>query len=76
LVFRYFILRKDRIHRAFGLAQSAVNTLIRMNHEHIGAFVEAVHRADFDTVGMFTLDAVLADDEGHTTLLRLRSGVV
>jgi hypothetical protein len=37
-----------------------------MNDEHVLAFVEAVDRADLDTVGVFALYALLVDDVGHS----------
>jgi hypothetical protein len=40
-----------------------------MNDEHVGAFVKAVDRTYLNAVGVFTLDAVFADDEGHRGLL-------
>ena len=58
LSIRYFVLGKDRTHRALGFAQGAVDALVRVNDQHVGAFVETIHRAYFDTVGKFALDAV------------------
>ena len=55
----------DCVHRAFGLANPAVDALVRMDDEHVLAFVEAVDRADLDAVGELALDAVLVDDVGH-----------
>jgi hypothetical protein len=36
-----------------------------MDDEHVLAFVEAVHGAHFNAVGVFALDAILCDDVGH-----------
>jgi hypothetical protein len=36
-----------------------------MDHQHIGAHVEAVDRTDLDTVLILTLDAIFVDDIGH-----------
>src|SRR5580692_10933146 len=37
-------IRNDRLDRAFWLAYPAVDALVRMDHQHILAFVEAVDR--------------------------------
>ena len=65
LIFRYLVFREDRLRRSLRLAQGAINALIRVNDQEVRAFVEAVDRADFHTVGVFALDAVVGDDEGH-----------
>jgi hypothetical protein len=36
-----------------------------MDHEHVLALVEAVHRADFHAIHILALDAVFRDDIGH-----------
>src|SRR5262249_12714153 len=54
-----------RIHRAFRLANATVDTLVRVNDEHVFAFVEAVDRTNLYAIGELTLDAVLIDDVGH-----------
>ena len=58
-------VRLDRFCGAFRLAHAAVDALVRVNHQKVRAFVEAVHRADFHAIGVFALDAVVGDDEGH-----------
>ena len=57
--------RIDRVDRAFRLAEGAVDALVRIDHQEIRTFVETVHRAHLDAVGVLALDAVLGDDEGH-----------
>src|SRR5690606_35269602 len=59
------VLGIDRIDRAFWFAQRAVVALVGIDHQEIRAFVETVHRAHLDTVGVLALDAALGDDEGH-----------
>lgn len=59
----------DGVDRTFGLAHAAINTLIGVDDEHIGAFVEAVDWTDFDAIGELALDAVFSDDEGHRAAL-------
>jgi hypothetical protein len=36
-----------------------------MDDQHVFAFIEAVHRADFDTIHEFAFDAGFGDDVGH-----------
>ena len=62
-----FRIGLNRIDRTLGLAYTAVNTLIRMDHEHILAFIEAVDRTNLNAIGVFALDAVLVNDVGHAS---------
>jgi hypothetical protein len=55
----------DGTHRAFGDADCAVDALVGIDGEEVGAFAEAVHRADVDTVGVFATDAGFGDNVGH-----------
>lgn len=55
----------DGFGGAFWFADTAVDAFIRVNDQHVLAFVEAIHRADLDAVHIFALDAVLGDDIGH-----------
>jgi hypothetical protein len=55
----------DRFSRAFRLTDATVDTFVRMNDEHILAFVEAVHWTHFHAVHVFALDAVFDDDISH-----------
>jgi hypothetical protein len=41
-----------------------------MDDQHVLAFIEAVHRTDFDAIGIFAGDAVVGDDIGHANLER------
>jgi hypothetical protein len=36
-----------------------------VDDQEIRALVKAVHRANFDTVSVFALDAVIADNKSH-----------
>ena len=58
----------DGVGGSFRLANAAVDAFIRMNDQHVVALVEAVHRADFDAIGIFTLDAGFSDDVSHPGL--------
>src|SRR5579862_3367721 len=55
----------DRLDRAFRLAHPAVDAFIRMDDEHIGALVEAVHGAHLDAIHVLALDATFDDDVSH-----------
>ena len=58
-------IRLDRLGRAFGLADAAVDALVGVNDEHVIAFIEAVDRANLDAVHVFALNAIVRDDVGH-----------
>ena len=57
----------DRINRTLGLANTAVDTLVGMDDEHILAFIEAVDRTNLNAIGVFALDTVFIDDVGHAS---------
>src|SRR6266851_4440071 len=59
----------DRVDRAFGNADGAVDALVRVDHQHVRALVEAIDRADVDAVGVLALDAAFGDDVGHRAIL-------
>lgn len=63
-----FGIRLDRFNRAFRLTHTAIDTLIRMDDEHVLAFVKTVDRAHFNAIRVFTLDAVLIDDIRHSSV--------
>ena len=65
LIIGQFIFGEYRIDRALWLTQSAVDAFIRMDDEHVGAFVETVHRAHLDAIREFAFDAVFDNDKGH-----------
>jgi hypothetical protein len=60
-----FCVRHDCVDRAFGFAHAAINALIRMDDEHVFAFVEAVHWTDFDAVHELAFNAFVFDDVSH-----------
>src|SRR5579859_5545120 len=61
------ILGKDRGHRAFRLAGSAVDALVGVDEVHrvLVLGVDAVDRADVDAACVLDADARLGDDVGH-----------
>ena len=36
-----------------------------MNHQHVFTLVKTIYRANFDTISIFTINAVIIDDIGH-----------
>ena len=60
-----FSIRLDGFGRAFRLADTAIDAFIRVDDEHILAFVETVDRADLDAIHIFALDAIFHDNVGH-----------
>ncbi len=58
--------------RAFGFAEGAIDAFVGVNHEEIRAFVEAIDRANFNTIGVFAADTVINDDEWHSGSSRCR----
>src|SRR3954451_1274116 len=58
-------IRHNRLRRALRFTDAAVNALVRVDHQHVGANVEAVHRTDFNAVHVFALYAVFGDHIGH-----------
>src|SRR5262249_6567967 len=61
----WFGIGLDGVDRAFRLAHPAVDALVRVNDQHVLALVETVYGADFDAVGVLTLDANFGDDVSH-----------
>ena len=55
----------DRIDRAFGFTDAAIDAFVRMDDEHVLAFVEAIYGADFDAIHVFASNAAIVDDVGH-----------
>ena len=58
----------DGLRRTFWLTHATVDAFVRMDHEHIFALVEAVHRTDLHAIHVFALNAVFDDDVGHSLL--------
>lgn len=55
--FRNVFFGHNGVGRAFGNADGAVDAFVRIDHEEIGTFTEAVDRANVNTVGVFAEDA-------------------
>ena len=54
--------------RAFRLANTAIDAFVRVDDEHVLAFIEAVDRTYLDTVHVLTFDTALIDDVGQLSL--------
>src|SRR5262245_23563380 len=64
-----FGIRLDCLNRSFWLAHAAIDTLVRMNDEHVLTLVETIDGADLHAVHKFALDATLVDDVGQLIIL-------
>ena len=67
LVRRHVFFRLDRVHRALGHADGAVDAFVRVDGEEIRAFPETIDRAYIDAVGITTADARFGDNVGHNS---------
>src|SRR6185312_4633175 len=65
LACRHVVFGVNRVDRALRLAQGAVDALVRIDHQEIGAFVEGIDRTHLDTIGVLALDAIVDDNKGH-----------
>src|SRR5216683_1856880 len=60
-----FAVGDDRLVRAFGLADAAIDAFVGMDDEHVLALIEAIDRAHLDAIHQLALDAGFSDDVGH-----------
>ena len=65
LIRRHVFFGKNRGFRAFRDADRAVDALIGIDDDKIGAFAEAVDGADIDAVGTLAVDAAFANNVSH-----------
>ena len=63
-----FGIRPDRCGGTFALTYPAVDTLVRVNDEHVLTLVEAIDGANFHAVLELAPDTGLGHDVGHTVL--------
>ena len=68
LVGRYILFRKNRVSGALWDTDSAINAFVRINHQKIRTFLEAINRANIHTVGEFAFDAVLCNNVSHSDI--------
>ena len=50
---------------ALRLAHATIDALVRVNDEHVLAFVKAVDRAYLDAISVLALNALIVDDVSH-----------
>ena len=65
LVGRNVVFRVDRLDRALGHAERAVDAFVGVDHEEVRTLAKAIHGADVDAIGILAADAGLGDDVGH-----------
>ena len=65
LVVRHVFFGINRIDRTLGNADRAVDALVGVNREEIGAFAEAIDGAYVHAIGVFALDAGFGNGMGH-----------
>src|SRR5438876_624649 len=61
----HVVLGEDRLDRALGHAQRAVDALVGVDHQHVRPLAEAVDRADVDAVRVLAFDAAFSDNVSH-----------
>ena len=59
----------DGVDRAFRDADAAINAFVRIDDEHIFAFIKAIDRAHLDAIGILAFDADICDDVGQGRVL-------
>ena len=62
---RDILFEEDGVGRTLGNAQGAVDALLRVNREEVGALVKAIDRTHYDAICVFALDAIVGDDVSH-----------
>src|SRR2546425_7660615 len=72
--FRRLVLGEDRLHRAHGLAGSAVDALVGVDEELVRPLVDAINWADLDAGLVLDVDARLDDHVRHGDLPLFRAG--
>ena len=68
MFFFQIVFGEDSLDRALGLTQCTVNALVRIDDQKVGTLMETIYRADFNTVRVLTLDALLSDNKSHAGL--------
>src|SRR5215475_7483454 len=73
LVARNVVLGEDRLHRAFGDAERAVDAFVRVDDQKIRTFPEAIDRAHVHAVGVFAANAAFGYYVSHRFGIRHRT---
>jgi len=71
--FREVVFMEDRLDGAFGDARFAVDAFIRVDVQHLLAFIETLDRADNNAIGVFAAEAGLSNNVGHWRVLSFGS---
>ena len=70
------VLGEDRLDGALGLARTAVDALLGIDHEDPIGLVDAIDGTDVDARTVFDVDAGLGDDVRHERLLYRRKQTI
>lgn len=72
LVFGQIFFGVDGINRALRDANGAIDAFIGIDGQEVGAFLEAIDRADVHAIGVFALNAGFGDNVGHFILTGIK----
>jgi hypothetical protein len=64
-VLRHLVFRKNGVGGAFGFAEGAIDAFVGIDDQEVGALMEAIDRANIDTISIFALNAVFGYYESH-----------
>jgi hypothetical protein len=62
---RRLAVGNDRLDRTFGLAHTAIDALVGVDHQHVLTLIETIYRANLDAIHVLAADAGFGDDVGH-----------
>jgi hypothetical protein len=74
LVFGQFVFRENGVNWTLWLTQGAVDTLVRVNNQEVGAFVKTVYGANFHAIRVFTVDTIFTNNECHSNIASMFVG--
>jgi hypothetical protein len=72
LISRHVFFGINSVDGAFWNAHGAVNTLIGVDGQKVGAFAETVHGTDVHAIGVLALDTGFGDGMGHFVVFGVR----
>jgi hypothetical protein len=62
---RYSSLREYRFNRTLGNTRVAINTSLRVDHQHVVVKMKGLNRANKSTISIATVHAWLSNDVSH-----------
>jgi hypothetical protein len=65
LILGHILFSEDCIGGTLRNANSAINTVFRVDYQKIGTFLETIHRTNVHAVGVFALNTVFGNDVSH-----------